>query len=126
MIDNSHVLISYHHFLICRAGNRAPAPAPAVRLLSSNMEIGEPAVLARLPRAGLTGEGQTKFCQVYGIRAQQKKKRHEICAAVDGNSLNIFEVCESRYILCCGVNSSLGRQWQKRSILARPTRCHVR
>lgn len=56
------------------------------------MEIGEPAVLAKLPRAGLTGDGQTRFCQVYGIRNQLRKKRHEICAAVDGNSLNIFEV----------------------------------
>ncbi|KAK5939258.1 hypothetical protein PMZ80_008561 [Knufia obscura] len=62
------------------------------------MEIGEPTVLAKLPRAGLTGDGQTKFCQVYGIRNQQRKKRHEICAAVDGNSLNVFEVVNGRNI----------------------------
>ena len=54
--------------------------------------MGEPAALAKLPRAGLSGEGRTRFCQVYGVRDGQRKKRHEICAAVDGNSLNIFEV----------------------------------
>lgn len=89
------------------------------------MEIGEPAVLAKLPRAGLTGDGQTKFCQVYGIRAQQRKKRHEICAAVDGNSLNIFEVRESKYNLKRYVNAFLGRQWQEYRVLAHPTRGHI-
>lgn len=56
------------------------------------MEIGEPALLAKLPRAGTSEEGQRKFSQVYGIRDGKTKKRNEICAAIDGNSLNVFEV----------------------------------
>lgn len=57
------------------------------------MNIGEPAVLTKLPRAGLSGDGRSRFCQVYGVTNGQRKKRKEICAAVDGNSVNIFEVC---------------------------------
>lgn len=91
MIDISHVLISIvPNFLVIFCRPRATrATACSYR---SNMEFGEAVVLAKLPRAGLTGEGQTRFCQVYGIRDAARKKRHEICAAVDGNSLNVFEV----------------------------------
>lgn len=56
------------------------------------MEIGEPSLLTKLPRAGILGDGRTRFCQVYGIRDGQRKKRHEICAAIDSNSINIYEV----------------------------------
>ncbi|KAK5077856.1 hypothetical protein LTR64_003743 [Lithohypha guttulata] len=62
------------------------------------MDIGEPTVLVKLPRAGLTGEGRTQFSQVYGVRDGQRKKRHEVCAAVDSNSLNIYEVVNGRNI----------------------------
>lgn len=56
------------------------------------MEIGEPTLLAKLPRAGPSDEGSRHLSQVYGLRNGLCKKRLEICAAVDGNSLNIFEV----------------------------------
>ena len=56
------------------------------------MEIEEPTVLAKLPRAGVTGDGNTSFCQVFGVKDGRRKKRHEICASTDGNSVNIFEV----------------------------------
>lgn len=56
------------------------------------MEIGAACALAKIPRPGLVGNGEARFCQVYGVRDQQKRKRHEICAAIDGNSLNIYEV----------------------------------
>lgn len=60
--------------------------------LSQDMEIAEPTLLVKLPRAGPSEEGSRRFSQVYGVRDGKSKKRHEICAAVDGNSLNIFEV----------------------------------
>lgn len=60
------------------------------------MDIGEPTLLAKLPRAGPSEEGSRKFAQVYGVRDGKIKKRNEICAAIDGNSLNVFEVCGTR------------------------------
>lgn len=90
------------------------------------MEIGEPAVLAKLPRAGLSGDGQTSFCQVYGIRDGRRKKRHEICAAVDGNSISIFEV----RIVMNNSGFFLTRlpdcEWQKYRILASSPRLEIR
>lgn len=58
------------------------------------MEIGEPTLLAKLPRAGTSEEGSRKLSQVYGVRDGKTKKRNEVCAAIDGNSINIFEVCD--------------------------------
>lgn len=59
------------------------------------MEISEPTLLAKLPRAGTSEEGSRKFSQVYGLRDGRTKKRNEVCAAIDGNSMNVFEV---RYV----------------------------
>lgn len=56
------------------------------------MEIGEPTLLTKLSQPSVICDSGVQFCQVYGIRDGQRKKRHEICAAVDGNSLNIYEV----------------------------------
>jgi len=56
------------------------------------MEIEEPALLAKLPRAGFQGNGNIGFGQVYGLQNDQRKKRQEMCAAIDGNSINIIEV----------------------------------
>ena len=55
------------------------------------MEIEEPVALAKLPRPFQTG-GRVQFGSVWGIHGQVKKRRHELCTAVDGNSLGIYEV----------------------------------
>lgn len=57
-----------------------------------SMEISKPQLLAKLPRAGLGDQGRSKFCQVQGISNGRTRKRNEVCAAVDGNSVNIYEV----------------------------------
>ena len=59
------------------------------------MELSDPVVVTKLPRPGVTSTGQTRFCQVHGIRNGHRKKRQEVCAVIDGNSINIIEVCGS-------------------------------
>jgi hypothetical protein len=56
------------------------------------MEIKEPVVLARLPKALQEGNHH-KHGHVYGLTAGQKKKRHEVSVAINGHSVNIYEVC---------------------------------
>lgn len=72
---------------------------------ADTMEIGEPVVLARLPKA-LQENYQHKHGHVYGLTAGQKKKRHEVSVAVDGHSVNIYEVRGSAEIfgLCLQSN----------------------
>lgn len=55
------------------------------------MEIGEPVFLARLPKP-FSGAGKTRFGPVWGLNDDAKRKRHEVCAATDGDSLNIYSV----------------------------------
>lgn len=55
------------------------------------MEIEDPVVLAKLPKP-LQDNGQHKYGPVYGLTAGQKKKRHEVLVAINGNSVNIYEV----------------------------------
>src|ERR1700679_3973344 len=61
-------------------------------VLAVVMKIEEPVVLARLPRT-LQENNQHKHGHVYGLTAGQKKKRHEVLVAIDGHSVNIYEVC---------------------------------
>jgi hypothetical protein len=56
----------------------------------STMDISAPTLLARLPRTNKPGN--IRFGQVFALRNGLKKRRKEICAAVDGNSLNVYEV----------------------------------
>lgn len=57
-----------------------------------SMEISKPQLLSKLPRAGLGDQARSKFCQVQGISHGRTRKRNEVCAAVDGDSVNIYEV----------------------------------
>lgn len=57
------------------------------------MEITAPHVLAKLPRTSKP-DATSFFGNVYGVRdGAVKKRRKEICVAVDGDSLSIYEVC---------------------------------
>jgi hypothetical protein len=55
------------------------------------MEVAGPKILATLPR-NPQGPTDIKFGTVWGWRSGVKRKRYEICAAVDGNCVNIYEV----------------------------------
>lgn len=55
------------------------------------MEISEPVVVAKLPRLQVES-GRNLFSTVYSLKNGVKRKRQEICAAVDGDSINIYEV----------------------------------
>lgn len=57
-----------------------------------SMEISKPQLLSKLPRAGLGDQARSKFCQVKGISDGRTRKRNEVCAAVDGDSVNVYEV----------------------------------
>lgn len=50
-----------------------------------------PAVLAQLPQPLFESEGQTRFGPCYGLTGSRKRKRFEIAAAVDGETLNIYD-----------------------------------
>lgn len=55
------------------------------------MEISEPAELASIPSSHV-GNGKKFYTQVYGLVGGRKRKRQEISVAVDGDSINIYEV----------------------------------
>jgi hypothetical protein len=59
------------------------------------MELCSPTVLARLPRP-FPRSGKVQFGSVWGLRNGRTRKRHELCAAVDGDSLNIYSVSSSK------------------------------
>ncbi|KAK4935215.1 hypothetical protein LTR66_015484, partial [Elasticomyces elasticus] len=64
------------------------------------MDISEPVLLTKLPRAGLDGNGDTKFAQVYGVAADGKRrKRNEICVATDGNSITVHDATNGSSIV---------------------------
>ncbi|KAK6381244.1 hypothetical protein LTS17_004301 [Exophiala oligosperma] len=54
------------------------------------MEISAPHPLVRLPRTARP-DAATHVGPVFTVRDGSKRRRKEICAAVDGNSLNIYE-----------------------------------
>lgn len=55
------------------------------------MDIGEPSVLLRLPRSP-QGTTNTRFGLTWGLRGGVKRKRHEVCTAVEGVGVNIYDV----------------------------------
>lgn len=59
------------------------------------MDISEPVTLARLPRSPQKSS-EVRFGPVWASRSGVKRKRHEICAAVEGTSVNIYEVSSGR------------------------------
>ena len=62
------------------------------------MEIKQPVVLARLPRS-LQENSQPQYGPVYGLTGCQKRKRHEVSIAIDGNSVNLYDVSQPCNIL---------------------------
>ena len=54
------------------------------------MEICEPVALTKLPKPSQSG-GQVQVGSVWALHGQTKKRRHEVCTGIDGDSLNIHE-----------------------------------
>ncbi|RMZ89443.1 hypothetical protein DV736_g3308, partial [Chaetothyriales sp. CBS 134916] len=69
------------------------------------MEIGEPVALRKLPRPA-HGNGKVHFGSIWALRPQSKRKRHEICAAVDGDSVNIYDIKTGRTLFSHAVPPS--------------------
>ncbi|EXJ94444.1 hypothetical protein A1O1_02840 [Capronia coronata CBS 617.96] len=61
------------------------------------MEITAPHLLAKLPRT-TKPETAVSFGSVYALRDGLKKRRKEICVAVDGDSLNLYEVQDGKIL----------------------------
>ena len=74
-----------HRFCCCSPPNLTCLISAAA------MELGQPVIQVRLPRSPYE-HGTTKIGPVFSIRAGQKRKRQEIYTAVDGDSINIYEV----------------------------------
>lgn len=51
-----------------------------------------PYTIASLPRPLDNVHGETHVARVFGLRGSKKRKRHEVAVAVDGESLNIYDV----------------------------------
>ncbi|EXJ84822.1 hypothetical protein A1O3_05495 [Capronia epimyces CBS 606.96] len=61
------------------------------------MEITAPHLLAKLPRT-TKPDATTSFGNVYVVRDGVKKRRKEICVAVDGDSLSVYEVQDGKIL----------------------------
>lgn len=54
-----------------------------------------PYVIASLPKPLDSDKGQIYAAPVYSFRGLKKRKRHEVVVGVDGESLNVYNVCAS-------------------------------
>jgi hypothetical protein len=85
------------------------------------MEIGQPVTLTRLPRSPHE-TGATRTAPVFGIRAGQKRKRQEVCSAVDVDSISIYEVCRSVSSIARKTDDVTGPKWRNIGILSSTTK----
>ncbi|KAK2786342.1 hypothetical protein FQN53_006710 [Emmonsiellopsis sp. PD_33] len=56
------------------------------------MELQAPSVLAQLPRPLGASAGKCQLGEVYGVEGSKKRKRYEVAAAIDGESVNIYSI----------------------------------
>ena len=49
-------------------------------------------VLAELPRSLLGNDGKTFVTDVYAVARNKKRKRSELAIAIDGESVNLYDV----------------------------------
>lgn len=81
--------------------NNARNARDSASLQLPDMEIDAPVGIVRLPKP--FGQGaKCTFGPVWGVRNGEKRKRHELCAAVDGDSVNVYNVSYmDRMVLPC-------------------------
>ncbi|KAI1927984.1 hypothetical protein LOZ65_002197 [Ophidiomyces ophidiicola] len=56
------------------------------------MALQAPSLLAHLPRPLGVGTPKCQFSEIYSLTGGKKRKRYEVAAAVDGESINIYSV----------------------------------
>lgn len=59
----------------------------------SQGDIEEPYVIATLPKPLQGKNGRILAAPVYSLTPSKKRKRHEVVVAVDGETVNIYNVC---------------------------------
>jgi hypothetical protein len=57
------------------------------------MDLQPPSVLAQLPRPLHASTGKTRIGDVFSLADAKKRKRYEVAVAVDGEAVNIYNVC---------------------------------
>lgn len=60
--------------------------------MSSNYAIGEPHIIASLPRPFNSENGKLRASPVYSLEGSRKRKRNEIVAGIDGEAVNVYHV----------------------------------
>ncbi len=86
------------------------------------MSVMTPTVLAQLPQSLLGTEGRTQFGPCYGLTGSRKRKRPEIAAAIDGETLNIYDVRDK----CANLMWTLTTKRYKNRSLSHPMLFHQR
>lgn len=61
------------------------------------MDLQSPSVLAQLPRPLHAATGKTRIGDVNSLADAKKRKRYELAVAVDGEAVNIYNVCSIIY-----------------------------
>ena len=61
------------------------------------MSIEEPYTITTLPKPLDQENGRVHPATVYSLNGSRKRKRHEIAVGVDGESVNIYNVCCAFY-----------------------------
>jgi hypothetical protein len=68
------------------------------------MDLQSPSVLAQLPRPLHASTGKTWIGDVFSLADAKKRKRYEVAVAVDGEAVNIYNVCiSSLTVLPCPI-----------------------
>lgn len=70
----------------------SPASFDHIDFLLRHATMDAPYAIASLPRPLDSESGRIQCAPVYGIRDSRKRKRHEIAAGIDGESVNIYNV----------------------------------
>lgn len=64
------------------------------------MDLQPPSVLAQLPRPLQASTGKIRIGEVHGLADSKKRKRYEVAVAVDGEAVNIYNVCHLVALTC--------------------------
>ncbi|OAX81924.1 hypothetical protein ACJ72_03732 [Emergomyces africanus] len=99
------------------------------------MELQAPSVLAQLPRPLGASAGKCQLGEVYGLEGSKKRKRYEVAAAIDGESVNIYNVQFPKLVtsyaippqssFSCAPCSVRQKSSQKNAVARRRTYCAI-
>ncbi|OJD18263.1 hypothetical protein AJ78_01702 [Emergomyces pasteurianus Ep9510] len=101
----------------------------------STMELQVPSLLAQLPRPLGGSAGKCQLGEVYGLEGAKKRKRCEVAAAIDGESVNIYNVQFPKLVtsyaippqssFSCAPCSVRQKPTQKNAVARRQTYCAI-